>query len=66
MKYNKISENDRKRVIDAFKNKENWRDTTKTRGINTKTAYKRLFNNQEIPKKRGGKGIINHFIKPMK
>ena len=71
MKYNKIFENGRKRVVDAFNN-EDWRDTAKTLGINLKTTYKIwLLNDQKLPKKRRGKvskqtdEMINRIKNPL-
>ena len=41
--------------LKKFNNEEDRRDTGKTLGINPKTASQWLFQNQEIPKKRGEK-----------
>ena len=55
MKYNKISPNDRKRVIDAFNNEDDWKTVAKTLGINLSTATTWIQNKQETPKKKGGR-----------
>ena len=54
VKYNKISPNDRKRVIAAHTEDNNWRELCKTLGINTRTAYHWIRNEQAKPKKKGG------------
>lgn len=54
MKYNKINENDRKRVFEAYENGEDWKSMARTLGINHKTAYKWLYNNHKYAKKKGG------------
>ena len=48
----KRSETDQKRVVDAF---IGFKHSDLTLGINPKTAHKWLSNNQELPRKRGGK-----------
>ena len=55
MKYNKISPSDRKRVVDAFNNEEDWKSLCKTLGINVKTASSWFEMKVEIPEKKGGK-----------
>jgi transposase len=54
MKYNKVSENDRQRIVAAHKNNEDWKSTARTLGINVQTAYRWLLKDQELPKKKGG------------
>ena len=54
MKYNKISTNDRMRIIEAFNNEEDWTKIAKTLGVNSKTAYNWITNRQDLSKKNGG------------
>ena len=53
-KYNKVSNSDRKRIYDCFKEGRDWRQLAKTLGINQRTAQHWLFNDQVEPKKKGG------------
>ena len=55
MKYKKTSAEDRKRICEAFKEEQDWKAIAKTLGINIKTAYKWIFNNQVAPKKKRGR-----------
>ena len=47
MKFNKVTPSDRKIVVNAFNNEEDWKSLCKTLGINVKTAStwfeKKLF-----------------------
>ena len=54
MKYNRISENDRRSVFEAWKNEEDWKTVAKTLGINIKTAYEWLKADKGAPDKKGG------------
>ena len=54
MKYNRILDSDRKRILEAHRNGEDWRPLAKTLGVNCKTTYRWLLNNKEKPAKKGG------------
>lgn len=54
MKYKKIPAEDRERVIQAHKEEKDWKQVAKTLGINIRTAYRWLSNEQIIPKEKGG------------
>ena len=51
--YKKNSTLDRERIIEAFKNEEDWRALARTLVVNPRTAYHWLRNDQPTPKTRG-------------
>ena len=54
MKNNQISISVRRRIIQAHREEKNWKELAKTLGINKKTEYHWLQNDQELPKLKGG------------
>lgn len=54
MKYNKVSESDRRRIIEAYNEDKNWRDLCKSFKVNISTAYEWIRKGQTQPKKKGG------------
>ena len=54
VKYNKISPNDRQRIIEAHNEDREWRELCKNLGVNVRTAYDWIKNEQEKPKNKGG------------
>lgn len=53
-KYNKISQNDRARIVKAHEEGRDWRTIASALGVNTRTAYEWLKKEQPLPKKKGG------------
>nr|XP_022911119.1 uncharacterized protein LOC111422125 [Onthophagus taurus] len=53
-KYNKVSAADRRRIMKAYEDGKNWRQTAQDLGVNVRTAYEWLKNDQEDPKPKGG------------
>ena len=54
MKYKKINEIERKMIFEAHQEDRNWREVARSLGVNEKTAYIWLRNEQASPKRRGG------------
>ena len=54
MKYKKINEIERKMIFEAHQEDRNWREVARSLGVNEKTAYVWLRNEQASPKRRGG------------
>ena len=54
MVYNKVTLSDRKRIYDCYMRNEDWKMMARTLGVNIRTAYHWLKNEQQAPKKKGG------------
>ena len=55
-KYNKISLNDRARVLKAYEDEKDWRECANALGVNVRTAYEWIKKDQPLPKPKGGLG----------
>lgn len=53
-KYNKISSNDRARIIKAYEEDKDWKETANALGVNIRTAYEWIKMGQVLPKNKGG------------
>ena len=54
VKCNKISPNDRQRIIEAHNEDRDWRELCRNLGENVRPAYDWIKNEQEKPKNKGG------------
>ena len=55
-KYNKVSVEARKRIIEAYQAGEDWKVTARANGVSEQTAYKYIANpDKMVPKRRGGR-----------
>ncbi|CAG9760986.1 unnamed protein product [Ceutorhynchus assimilis] len=56
-KYNKISPNDRARILKPYEDGKDWRECADALGINVRTAHEWIKKDQPLPKPKGSLGF---------